>query len=866
MRLHLELRIERNIANGMLPDDARQSAERAFGGMEQIKERARDERTWVALEQAARDFQFATRSLRKAPAFTAATILILAIGIGANATLFSWIRPFLLDLLPGVPHSDRIVAIENYADAGAATGDPLTTSFLDFVDYRDRLRQMDVVAVGNGVLAVGTEGNAESTWCELVSGNFFDVLGVRPAAGRFFSVAEQGDAQNAAPVAVISHQYWRAHYHADPAAIGSTLRVNRVPFTIIGVAPERFEGTQAGLAYQVWLPLTMYGAVTHTGTWMLKDRATRNFTMLARLKPEVTIEQARSEAAALGRLMATSNVADAGVGATVLPLRQWHFGPQATLLQPMAILMAACLVLLLIVGANVANLQLARATVRQKEFSLRLALGSSRSRLARLLLIESFVLTLIAAALGLLVTVWLGGALHWLLPAVAVPSFVLPPLAGGVLAYTFGLALLVAATAGIMPALNAARANLNESIKQSGRSVATGGHASRLRSLLVVVEVALAVVTLVAGATFVDSFRRLRDIRPGFTPEGQILARFNLSTAGYSQSHADSFCQRFVEQARQIPGVTAVSYADSVPLGFNGGNWEQVEVEGYQPARGENMKIGRNMIGPGYFDVMGIPFVAGRDFTLADGPKAPSVMIVSEEFAHRFIPQGAVIGRKVRGWGRWFTIVGVVKDIKLHRVSEGRLPFFYIPIRQEYRPEYGLTFQIRCDAPTPALFATIRQTAAQIDPALPLFDEQTMTEYIGGSLYGMKVVATLLSVLGGVGVLLAAMGLYSVTAFSVTQRVNEIGIRIALGARATDLYAMILREGLGLAAIGWMAGAIAAAFLIRLAAAAVTALHPADPSVYLVTAFLTLLLAAASLAIPAGRALRIDPIIALRKE
>ena len=866
MRHHLELRVERNRANGMTPEEARHAALRAFGGVEQIKERARDERRWVVLEQVAKDFRFAARSLRKAPGFTAAAVLILAIGIGANATLFSWIRPFLFDPLPAVADSDQIVAIENVAAAGNSTGEPLATSFIDFTNLRDWLKLVDVVGIGRGALAVGNDRGAESTWCELVSGNFFDVMGLRPAAGRFFSPSEQSDAQNAAPVAVISYDYWRARYRSDPAAIGSILRINQVAFTIIGVAPAGFQGTQSGLAYQIWLPLSMYGAITHTGTWMLQDRGTRNFTMLARLKPGATIDQARSEAASLARLMAQRNFEDRGLGIRILPLRQWHFGPQSTMLRPMEILMAACSVLLLIVCANVANLQLARTSTRRKEFSVRLAMGSSRERLARLLLIESLLLTLAAAALGLIMAQWFGGALHWLLPAVALPKYVLSTLAGGVLVYTLMLALVVAAVAGVTPALHAARSNLNEMLSQRGRGGSAGAHATRVRGLLVVAEVALAVVALVGAAAFLESFRDLRAANLGFSPENQVLTQFNLSTAGYTQAQADSFCQRLTERLRQVPGVTAVSYADTVPLGFSGGNWEQLEIEGYHPTPGENMKIGRNMIGPGYFDVMKIPLVDGRDFDLRDGPKSEPVMIVTEAFVQRFIPHGAVLGRKVHGWGRWFTIVGVVKDIKQQRVSEAAQPFFYIPIRQQYRPEYGLTFHVRTNGSMPALLAEIRRVAAEIDPALPVFDAEPMTEYIAGSLYGVKIAATLLSVLGGVGVLLAAMGLYSVTAFSVTQRKTEIGIRIALGAQAADLFAMVLRDGMRLTMVGLAAGGIAAAFLVRLASTSMTGLHPAAPLGYVWAVGFTLALAVLALTIPASRALRIDPIVALRNE
>jgi predicted permease len=379
-------------------------------------------------------------------------------------------------------------------------------------------------------------------------------------------------------------------------------------------------------------------------------------------------------------------------------------------------------------------------------------------------------------------------------------------------------------------------------------------------------EVALAVVALVGAGMFLKSFHASRAMAPGFSPEGQALAQFNLSTSGYTQQQADSFCQRMTEALKRHPGVTAVSYADTVPLGFYGGNWEEVEVEGYQPARGENMKTYRNMVGPGYFDVMKIPRIDGRDFDLRDEATSQPVMIVSEEFVRRFLPPGGAIGRKVHGWGRWFTIVGVVKDVKIRQVSEGALPFFYIPIRQEYRPEYGLTFHVRTNGPMEETINAVRRESASIDPALTLFDAQPMTDYIAGSLFGQKVAATMLSVLGSLGLALAAMGLYSVMAYSVSERTSEIGIRAALGAQPRDVMAMVMQQGMRLVVAGMLTGLIGAAVLAGIVSTMFTTLRPADPVVYATAALFTAVVALASVVIPAHRATKVDPMIAMRAE
>ncbi|HEY1847828.1 MAG TPA: ABC transporter permease [Opitutaceae bacterium] len=814
------------------------------------------------------DLKSAFRQLSKTPGFSAAIILTMALGIGATATTFGWITSMLGNPLPGTENSSRLVAVENFAKEGAGDTAPLGTSFLDFRDYRDHLKLMDITAVTHGALAVGDERSSERTWCEMVSGNFFDVLGVKAEVGRVFSRDEKGDAQNTHPVAVISHAFWLRRYHASPSAIGSTLRINRVLFTIIGVASEGFHGTQTGLEYQIWLPLSMYGEVTHTGTWMLEDRGTRNFVMLARLKPTVTIEQAGHEAAALVGFMAKVNgPQDQGIWVSVVPLWKWHWGPQEMLLKPIEILMAASFVLFLIVCANVANLLLARATGRQREFSTRLALGASPRRLARQLFIESLLLAFAGSALGLMTAGWLRDALQWLLPSVAGPSMVQSPLIGPVLGFAVLATAMAAILAGVAPALEAARANVNEVLKGGGRTAAPSATSQRLRGLLVVAEIALAVVTLTGAGIFLRAFASLHALSPGFSPEGQALAEFNLSTAGYSQQQANSFCQLMTERLKRYPGVEAVSYADTVPLGFYGGNWEPIEVEGYRPDwPSENMKIYRNMVGPGYFDVMKIPMIAGRDFTLRDDPRSQNVMIVSREFVRRFLSHGDPIGRKVRGWGKWFTVVGVVNDIKVHRVNEGAAPFFYITMSQEYRPEYGLTFHVRTAGSMQDAISAVRHEAAAIDPALTMFDAQPMTEYVAGSLFGQKIAASILSVLGVLGLMLAAMGLYSVMSYSVAQRTSEIGIRIALGAQPIDVMALVIRQGMGFAAAGLVVGITSALSLARIASAMFDALQPADPAVYAAAVLFTLLVALASVVIPSRRALRVEPMVALRSQ
>ncbi len=401
------------------------------------------------------DLRYALRGLSRNRGFAAVAILTIGIGIGANTTVYSWIHALLLNPLPGAVEPDRVVAVETVA----ANGDPLTTSYLDYCDFRDHLQSFqDISAVQPATLAVGDE-TTQPVWGELVSGNYFDLMRVRPEAGRFFSGAERDDAQNAHAVAVISHSFWKSRYNLSNSAMGATLRINRTPFTIIGVAPPHFHGSQTGLDFDLWLPVTMYGQLNHTGTWMLRDRQTRNFTMLARLKPGVTIAHARAETRALaGRMAVLDADTNQGIGADVLPIWKGHFTPQSVLLAPVVILMGASGLLLLIVCANVANMLLARAMGRQKEFSIRLALGAAPARLGQQLLTETLILALAGAATGLAVASWLGGSLRWLLPRVASPAILQPELDGGVMLFTTAVAFAVAILAGAGPAVTAGRA------------------------------------------------------------------------------------------------------------------------------------------------------------------------------------------------------------------------------------------------------------------------------------------------------------------------------------------------------------------------------------------------------------------------
>jgi len=832
------------------------------------------------MESLAQDIRYGIRQLRHSPGFAIVAVLTIAIGIGASTTIFSWIRSVLLNPLPGAGQPERVVALEMVTPSGEWT----PTSYLDFRDFRDHSKLIESMTVTIPMnLAVGDEKHVDQTWGELASGKYFDVLRVQPEVGRFFSTAESGDEQNAHAVAVISDSLWRNRYHSDPAIIGTTMRINRYPYTIIGVAPGNFHGSMPGLSFEMWAPATMFGQLSSTGDWMLRDRKTRMFRVLARLAPGVGIEQARAELQGLARQMAEADAdTNEGMSATLLPLWRSHYGIQDSLLAPLSILMGACGVVLLIVCANVANLLLARAVTRQRELSVRLALGAARSRLVRQLLTESLLISAAGAAGGLLLCEWLGGSLQWLVPASTVPTMLRPPVDTGVLMFTVALAFAVAAIAGTAPALHSARSDVNDALKESGRSGTSSIHSQRMRGFLVASEVALAVVALIGAALFVKSFQLARAIQPGFDPHQVAVAEMDLSAAGYDASQADTFRLRLQQALERQPGVTAVAYGDYIPLSISAGSWEDLEIEGYVPGPNENMKIYRNLISPGYFALMKIPILQGRDFTLLDNtseesrpqnhpgwnspPAAMPVMIVSQEFAHRFLPNRNPIGQKVRGWGKWFTIVGVVQDSKILRLTENPAPYFYAPIRQIYRPEMGLKFYVRTSGPLADAVAALRREAQAIDPAVPVFDATPLEEYIGASLFPQRIAASLLGTLSTVALLLAAIGLYGVMAYSVAQRTGEIGIRLALGAQPLDVLRMILREGLALVLPGLLVGSLLAAGLAHVVSAALVKVSPRDPVIYAGAAVFTLVITLFAAANPARRAAKIDPMVALREE
>ncbi|MGH7577342.1 MAG: ABC transporter permease [Longimicrobiales bacterium] len=770
----------------------------------------------------------------------------------------------LLDPLPGASDPGRVAAIEGLTPSGEWT----PTSLLDFRDIRDHTQSFSSMAVAYPtVLAVGDETSAERRYGEIVSATFFDVLGVEAEMGRLFSAAERDEAPGAHAVVVLGHDLWMGNYRGDPAVIGSTILINRYPFTVIGVTPRGFHGSLPGTHAGLWVPASMLGHLDPNGAMFLADRKTRMFRVLARLAPGVSIDQARTEVKALAERMAVENTTtSAGMSATVLPLWRSHYGIHNDLRVPLAILTAACGLMLLIVCANMANLLLTRAASRRKELSLRLALGAPRRRLMRQLLTEAAVLTVAGSALGLLVTAGLSGSLHLVVPSFAAPNLVRPRIDSEVLAFTLLLAGGVTLLAGIAPALHGARAQVARALDEAGRGATGSPRTRRLRGALVTGEVALALVTLVGAGLFLKSSQQLRLVAPGFDSQGVAMGQVSLSAAGFDAPHADAFLSAVRDRLEREPGVTGVSYTDYVPLTLAAGSWEDLEVEGYTPAPSENMKLYRAAVAPGYFDVMRIGLREGRDFSALDDAAHERVMIVNAEFVRRFFDGRSAIGRRVRGWGRWFTVIGVTEDSKVYRVSEPPTPYFYVPIRQVYRPEFAFAFLVRTSGTVDGAAAAITRAVHATDPAAPVFNAMTLDDFVAAPLSQMKTATTLLSIVAGIAFLLAAIGLYGVMSNTVTQRTKEIGIRLAIGGAAPDMALMIARQAGLLLAVGLGLGSVGAAALARLVASVLYGVRTDDPVVYAAAAACMVLIAIVATGIPAWRAMRVDPVVALRNE
>ena len=807
-----------------------------------------------------RNLQYSLRTLRKRPGFTLTVVITLALGIGANATIFTWIKAVLLEPLPGIEQPERLVEVWGATRNNSA----LSLSYLDYLDYRDR----NVVFSGLAAhqvqpLNLGRGGKPERVWGAVVSGNYFNVLGVKALIGRTF-LPEEDRTPNSHPVAVIGYGLWQRDFGADPKVIGRTITLNEHDFTIIGVTPKEFGSPFAGIALDAWTPVMMkdYVALPH---FSLTDRGSRWLMVMGRLKPGVTVVQAQANIAAIARqLERTYRQTNDQMGAAVYLLSQSPFSLKRSMQSALAVLMAAVAIVLLIACANIANLLLARAASRRKEIAVRLALGSTRWRMLGQMLTESFVLASCGAAVGLTLAFWTARSLPAFLPPYGIQvSFDTRPDVV-VLAFTLGLTVITTVLFGLAPALQASKPDLVAALKDNAAALGQGQRKFPLQHALVISQMALSTVALISAGLFVRSLREAYEADPGFDPHRVLLASFDPFLSGYDDNHGREFYRRLIERVRTLPGVQLVTLARRLPLTLSGIAFANVVIDGYTPAKDEDMHLNYETVGPDYFRTMRIPLVQGRDFDERDNEHARGVVVINETMARRYWTGGDALGRRIKLDKSWLQIVGIAKDVKNRTLNEALQPFLYVPFLQDYRSNMILVARTVIEPKT--MFHAVRAETAALDPKIPMFDAKTFEQHIGLSLFLQRMAATILSIFGLLALSLTAVGVYGVMAYAVSQRTRELGIRISIGASRSDVLKLILGQGLTLSVVGLIGGLVTALVVTRFSAHLLYGVSSADPVTFTVIALLLLGVAVVSGYFPARRATRIDPVVALRME
>jgi macrolide transport system ATP-binding/permease protein len=862
LQFHLQNQIDEYVAQGMNPKEARHTALRSLGGIEQAKEECRDARKVNLIENFLQDARFGLRMLRRSPGFSLLAILCLTLGIGANAAVFSWIEGILFRPYPAVAHQERLVAI-----GGTSRDEPRGTP-LSWPDFQDLQRSctlcetLFVSKITGTTLSIGDR--AERTTGSIVSANYFDAIGVPPMLGRGFLPGED-QGQSAHPVAVISYQLWQGRFRGDPQIVGKTQRLNGVIHTIVGVAPEGFYGTFVGWGMNFWVPASMED-IFESGGYKLEDRGARWIEAYARLKPGVTFAQAQQEFAAIsGRLEAEYPATNRGRAVRFWPLWQTPFNNAGTLLPTLEIMLVVVAFVLLIACANVGNLLLVRSFTRRHEMSVRLAVGAGRARLWKQLLTEGLVLSLFGAAGGLLVAYWCRHALVLLFPARGGVQMHLPgEIDWRVLALSAGVCLATTLLMGLVPALQTGKIDLAQSIKMESASVVGGRGRAWVRSGLVLVQVSLSFVLLVGAGLLMQSLLKIRTASPGFNTRGVQDTAIDLVSAGYTPARAQTFQDALLERVRALPGVESAAFAKMTPLSYVSSATAPIVVDGYQPPPEESPTVEYNELGDNYFVTMGIPLVAGREFTRADDEKAALVAVVNETMAQRYWQGRSPLGQRLQLKGRWMQVVGIAKDSKYSSVREKPTPFFFVPLRQNSLR--GSVLNIRTPLAPQTMATAIAREVHALDSNLAPYEVITMQEQLDRSTSAQMVAVTLVGILGTLALVLAAIGLYGVMSYAVSQSTRELGLRMALGAGASNLLRLVLSRGLALTGAGVLLGAATALLLTRLLGNLLYKVSPRDPVAFGCAFAVMALVSVAACLLPAWRAARTDPMRALRTE
>jgi len=857
IRAHLEMETEQNVADGMSPEEARLAARRSFGSVALSKEDSRAMWGLGSLEILWQDLRYGLRMLLRNPGFTTIAISTLALGMGANTAIFTLLDKVLIRPLP-VEQPNQLVTF--VVDAGGA---PEYFSYPLYADLRERNEVLSsLAAYFQRPFSLSDGDQSERVIGQIVSGNYFAALGVRPALGRFF-LPEEDRTPGAHPVAVISHGLWRRRFGADPAVIGKTISLNAYRYTVIGVAPSEFTGTARGTVNDIYVPIMMLKQTYPNIGDALNNRNARWLQLIGRLKPGVNRQQAQAALAAPAddaNKTYPSKSGDNTYGPAKVVLMdgsRGHMDSVKDLSLPLKLLMGVVGFVLLIACANVANLLIARASARRKEIAVRLAIGAGRWRIVRQLLTESAILSVLGAGAGLLVARWLTDLLlGFQQQAKYVPRSFDGGLDGRAMGFTLCLSLLTGIVFGLAPALAASKPDFVAALKEETPGQGHMAWRLGLRNLLVVAQVTLSLVVLIGAGLLVKSLRALQAVDPGFEPAKVVTASFDLGENGYNEARGRQFIRRLSERVAALPGVEAVGFAFTAAFSDNSLiSIGPAIVEGSQPQPAHHNTVSQN-----YFQTLGIPLVRGRDFTAQDTADAPRVFIVNEAAARRYWPGQDAVGRRLNHG----QVVGVVRDSKERGLNADPRPTIYKPLLQNYDPMMTLHARSAIDAET--LLAALRSEVQTLDPTLPVYNLGTLARQKDGSLYTERLAATLLTIFGLLALSLAAVGVYGVLSYAVTERTREMGIRLALGANPRDLLRLVVGQGLTLTLIGLVIGLGASFALTRLIAKLLYGVSATDPLTFVVIPLLLIGVALLACWIPARRATRVDPLAALRCE
>ncbi len=870
LHFHVERQIAANISTGMHPAEARRAALSEFGGVEQLKEECRDTRHTNYVHDFVQDLRYGLRMLRKSPGFTAIAILTLAIGIGANTAIFSLFDALLRPLPVRDPGQLSILAFRQ-------GNGPLLTQF-SIADFRDIRAQSagafsDMIGYQLGFDGISLEGKADRALTAYVTGNFFSMLGLKPYLGRLILPSE-GQTPGADAVTVLAYTYWKTRFGSDPAIIGKRILIDGHPCTVVGVAPPGFYGLYPAPAMQAYLPIAMAGF--YEPGWpkdFMVNRILQNLYILGRLRSGVSLKNAGAALNVVARRL-SAQYPETNKGMTLSAYSERFSRPDpstgGTIVEAAALFLALVALVLLLACANIANLLLVRATIREREMAVRAALGAVRNRLVRQLLTESILLAFIGGIAGMLLGLWGGRAIGSIDLHTPVPVYVDFRFDWRVFAYSFGAALLTGVVAGLVPALRASRAHIRGALHESGRSIAGGKN--RLRSSLVVLQVAGSLMLLVIAGLFARSLAAVQHTNLGFDPHNVIDFTMDPSEIGYNESQGLAFYKSLLERVRALPGVQSAALNSSTPMS-NYLDTDYLKVSDYQNPPGQGLPlVFYSVVSQGFFENMRTPILQGRAFTEADNERSPYVAIVSEAFAARFWPHQNPIGKrfaKVSGvTNPLYEVVGVAKDSRFSGLTGTIDAYFYLPLAQNYALGPLEVLQVRSAAPTDAVIRETQDVVRSLAPNLPLFDIRTMAEHLD-TLSGFllfRLGAGLAAALGLLGLILAIVGVYGVISYSVSQRTHEIGIRVALGAQRRQILTMILGQGILIVGVGSILGCAGAFAAARLIANFLVGVSPTDPATYAAVTVILGLIALLACYIPARRAMRVDPMVALRYE